>query len=156
MFQSVGAPQCRQGRKIHIDGQHPSSAEAIYDRGAFLLLLATVALDLFVILRRRELWPAPAVLLCYLLPFLCVTAGVYGRFPDDTRVMIYFYTLAVMVLPWVVGRWRFGWIGAAGLASLGYLAGFLTEEVKTPPHPTVAAHGQVLPMNRLDQGTHNP
>lgn len=134
----------------------PPSAEAIYDRGVFLLLLATVALDLLVILRRRELRPVSVVLLCYLLPFLCVTAQVYARFPDYTRVMIYFYTLAVMALPWVIGRWRFVWIGAASLASLGYLAGFLTEEVKTSPHRTVAAHGPVLPGNRLEQRTHNP
>jgi hypothetical protein len=100
----------------------------------FLLLLATVALDLLVILRRRELRPVSAILLCYLLPFLCVTGHVYDRFPDYTRVMIYFYTLAVMALPWVIGRWRIAWLGAAGVASLGYLAGFLMEKVRTSPY----------------------
>jgi hypothetical protein len=133
-----------------------SSAEAIYDRGAFLLLLATVILDLSVILRRRELWPASVVLLCYLLPFLCVTARVYGRFPDYTRVMIYFYTLAVMALPWVARRWRFAWLSAAGVASLGYLAGFLTEDVKGSRQPTAAAPWSASPGNRLEQRTHNP
>jgi hypothetical protein len=109
----------------------PPSAEAFYDRGVFLLLLATVALDLLVVLRRRELRPVSAILLFYLLPFLCVTAQVYARFPDYTRVMIYFYTLAVMALPWVIGGGRIAWLGAAGVASLGYLAGFLMEKVRT-------------------------
>jgi hypothetical protein len=118
----------------------PLSAEALYDRGVFLLLLATVALDLWVILRRRELWPASVILLCYLAPFLCVTAQVYSRFPDYTRVMIYFYTLGVMALPWVMGRWRFAWLGAASVASLGYLAGFLMEEVKASPHEPAILH----------------
>jgi hypothetical protein len=129
----------------------PTSTEALYERGVFLLLLATVALDLWVILRRRELWPLSAVLLCYLLPFLCVTAQVYARFPDYTRVMIYFYTLAVLALPWVIRGWRIAWVGATGVASIGYLAGFLTEQVKTSPQPTVAAPAPVSPQTRLEQ-----
>lgn len=61
----------------------------------------------------------------YLLPALCTSIQILGRFPDYTRVWIDLAGLALLALLSARSRWLNPWLGLSVLVSLGYGAGYL-------------------------------
>jgi hypothetical protein len=61
----------------------------------------------------------------YLLPALCTSIQILGRFPDYTRVWIDLAGLALLALLSARSRWLNPWLGLSALVSLGYGAGYL-------------------------------
>lgn len=62
---------------------------------------------------------------CYLLPALCTSTQILGRFPDYTRVWIDLASLALLALLACRSGWLRPWLALASLVSLGYGAGYL-------------------------------
>lgn len=99
--------------------------ERLFDGLCLVLWLSTLAVLAAAAWRG---WGGPWLRLAaglYLLPALCTSTQILGRFPDYTRVWIDLAGLALLALLSARSPWLNPWLGLSALVSLGYGAGYL-------------------------------
>jgi len=109
---------------VQLPGVELGGSERLFDGLCFLLWLATLGvLALAVGQRSTGRWLRLAAG-CYLLPALCTSTQILGRFPDYTRVWIDLASLALLVLLAARSRGLLPWLGISALVTCGYALGY--------------------------------